>query len=436
MISTIEIKKVPLKGTVDRDKKLLDLKKKIAWGCCSNLLCPPLIAIGPLRFAKGESEEEKQIKRLEHSKKLKEREDERIRREPELIRELDRIIERVKSTRVEYTSGINYAVVTEAYKTVRFTCERCGNQNQLNTISDPRSGDLICNGSDGFGCGFVVQSHHVDLGAAKRNFEGVEEKNHYGPTPNHLMSDAWNMSTSMCTTSFTGHDDSGFKKLSHAARTVEMDLSNIGCDDRRTREGYKSKQKRQAFELMEHLADNLNIHRSVVVRAEEEFSKYRDVRESLQQYEGVVAACLALAYQELSALEDVDKKAPVFRSQFRPQQESKAAMSDAAVLCLREVPIGRWGIDQVSPCPSAPLLLPLTTCRLVPGSVRWRWRAAQCILSRRRPSSTLPPPPPSCSPRQRERPSPQPLLPPRRRRPSGRRGSTPRLQLGSWAARR
>ena len=67
----------------------------------------------------------------------------------------------------------------------------------------------------------------------------------------------------------------------------------------------------QAFAELDIYADNLNIHPAVVGRAKEEFSRFRDVRESLQQYEGVLAACLALAYQELSGSSDLDLKVGV-----------------------------------------------------------------------------------------------------------------------------
>lgn len=38
------------------------------------------------------------------------------------------------------------------------------------------------------------------------------------------------------------------------------------------------------------------------------FAKYRDVREAVQQYTGVVAACLLLAFEELSRSQDLDIK--------------------------------------------------------------------------------------------------------------------------------
>ena len=41
-------------------------------------------------------------------------------------------------------------------------------------VVDPVSGDSICNGIDGKGCGMVMLDHSVDHGAEKRNFEGEE----------------------------------------------------------------------------------------------------------------------------------------------------------------------------------------------------------------------------------------------------------------------
>jgi hypothetical protein len=46
--------------------------------------------------------------------------------------------------------------------------------------------------------------------------------------------------------------------------------SNIGNDDRRTRQGYKSGQIRQACALMEEMAANINVHQQVIDRAKEE----------------------------------------------------------------------------------------------------------------------------------------------------------------------
>ena len=50
--------------------------------------------------------------------------------------------------------------------------------------------------------------------------------------------------------------------------------SNIGNDDRRTRQGYKTGQIRQACILMEELAANINVHQLVIDRAKEEYVHY------------------------------------------------------------------------------------------------------------------------------------------------------------------
>jgi hypothetical protein len=50
-----------------------------------------------------------------------------------------------------------------------------------------------------------------------------QEKNSFGPPPNYLMPDSWNMSTSMSVMK-SGRDDPKFKKMAQAAQSVEMDL--------------------------------------------------------------------------------------------------------------------------------------------------------------------------------------------------------------------
>jgi hypothetical protein len=56
---------------------------------------------------------------------------ERIRREPELLKELEKIMERVKQARSEYTAPeVNYAATATANVIFHYYCERCKNQVQ------------------------------------------------------------------------------------------------------------------------------------------------------------------------------------------------------------------------------------------------------------------------------------------------------------------
>jgi hypothetical protein len=57
-----------------------------------------------------------------------------------------------------------------------------------------------------------------------------------------------------------------YKKLMQTHQTVEMNLSSIGIEDRRTKELYRDSQKNKAFEMMQTMVDSLNIHQSVLVK--------------------------------------------------------------------------------------------------------------------------------------------------------------------------
>lgn len=116
-------------ATSDRENKLQNLKTKIIWVCCANRLSPPLQYVGALKYDKNDTEDEKIMKRNEHALKVAEREEERIRREPELLKELEKIMDRVKQARTEYSKPeIDYVANSHALAAVRYYCEKCHNQ--------------------------------------------------------------------------------------------------------------------------------------------------------------------------------------------------------------------------------------------------------------------------------------------------------------------
>ena len=98
----------------------------------------------------------------------------------------------------------------------------------------------------------------------------------------------------------SAYDNPEFKKIAFSARQTEMDLSQIGQDERRVREGFKSEQKQKAYKLIDDHSNRLRIHPSVVNKAMDEFSSYRDFKQALQDFEGIVAACLYLSYEEMA----------------------------------------------------------------------------------------------------------------------------------------
>lgn len=117
-----------------------DLKRKLSLLCSNSILNPPLPFVGALRYSSDDTDEEKEKKRLEHEEKCQQREKERIRREPELMQEMDSIIKRVFASHAEplpedageYSFGVQartpYRETATKFGNVVYFCESCGNK--------------------------------------------------------------------------------------------------------------------------------------------------------------------------------------------------------------------------------------------------------------------------------------------------------------------
>lgn len=134
-------------------------------------------------------------------------------------------------------------------------------------------------------------------GSQFRKFEGEADRNHHGDAGNPLYSNAHNMSTTLGGMSTMGMVRGGIGSgkrsnletiLRNAHAYTELNVSQFGKTDRRTRVGYKDKQKKGAFVQMTHVGDALSLHEAVVQRAKELFAGFRDDRELVQQFKGVI----------------------------------------------------------------------------------------------------------------------------------------------------
>lgn len=147
-------------------------------------------------------------------------------------------------------------------------------------------------------------------GTQFRKFEGEEDRNHHGAAPNKLYSDSYNMGTSLGGVSMAvgagrgGFGSGGKNNLENVLKNIhaytEMNISQFGKDEKKTRIGYKDRQKKEAFVQMTHVADALSLHQAVLQLAKELFAGFRDDRELVQQFKGVLAACLCEAFDQLS----------------------------------------------------------------------------------------------------------------------------------------
>jgi transcription initiation factor TFIIIB Brf1 subunit/transcription initiation factor TFIIB len=161
-------------------------------------------------------------------------------------------------------------------------------------VMDRKNGDVICSE-----CGTVVSESLMHEGSQFRKFEGEVDRNHHGDAANPLYSNAHNLSTTLGGLQQSGGiagwggGGMGGKRnletiLRNAHAYTELNVSQFGKTDRRTRVGYKDKQKKDAFIQMAHVGDALNLHEAVVQRAKELFAGFRDDRELVQQFKGVI----------------------------------------------------------------------------------------------------------------------------------------------------
>ena len=190
-------------------------------------------------------------------------------------------------------------------------CPTCGNNDQSAFVLDRKNGDVICSQ-----CGTVVSESLMHEGSQYRKFEGEVDRNHHGDAANPLLSNSHNMSTTLSGVApNTGAGIGGWRSnsntsgggrnletiLRNAHDYIELNVSQLGKTDRRTRIGYKDRQKKDAFVQMSNVGDALSLHEAVVQRAKELFAGFRDDRELVQQFKGVIAACLCEAFEQLSS---------------------------------------------------------------------------------------------------------------------------------------
>ena len=279
-------------------------------------------------------------------------------REETMVDELSMLMERVLEARHEYKKAEEvFATNLPALTQQLFICKQCGNRNTNNTFLDPRTGDTVCRGiNNDDNCGEILQDHQINRGAAKRNFEDVEDKNHHGPSSDPLMPDSVNMRTQFIT-SAAGRPgkDPHATKLSQISRNAEMDLSNIGNDGRAsTRTGYKTQQKLEAFNIMADFAIKYGIHDAVIEAAKEEFAKFREVKERVEKFKGVLCACILLAFDEVgheadsrtsyNSIRGRDGLTNSGESSYQPTRSE----TDVALTILEGKRFGTWSLEEAT----------------------------------------------------------------------------------------
>jgi hypothetical protein len=128
-------------------------------------------------------------------------------------------------------------------------CKVCGNNDQGAFVLDKKNGDLICTE-----CGTVATESLMHEGTQFRKFEGEEDRNHHGDIANPLYSNAYNMGTSLSGVTMAvgagigGYGSGGRKGMETILKNIhnytEMNISQFGKEEKKTRVGYKDRQKK------------------------------------------------------------------------------------------------------------------------------------------------------------------------------------------------
>ena len=98
------------------------------------------------------------------------------------MKRFNECIERVRKSRSEKLIEDNSAnVVTYSLETKQdMQCSLCKNLDPNFFYTDYKTGDTICTGPSGRGCGNVLQDHIVNRGREHVTHEEETDKNHHG----------------------------------------------------------------------------------------------------------------------------------------------------------------------------------------------------------------------------------------------------------------
>ena len=157
---------------------------------------------------------------------------------------------------------------------IRCRNESCRNEDPTKFRQDEVNGDVVCTV-----CGLVNIEHQVHDGNMYRTFEGDADKSHHGPAPNSLFSSTDNLRTDLGSVQGAATKVS---ELRNIQTRVDLNLSNMGREDRRTRIGYKERQKRAAIDQIAQCCLKLQLGDLVASRSQEVFARFRDQRERIQ----------------------------------------------------------------------------------------------------------------------------------------------------------
>ena len=167
---------------------------------------------------------------------------------------MDKIVERVQVVRKQLERDIETGLVPMIPDYRAVMCPMCQNTDEGRMIRDVSQGTLICTGSDGLGCGALIQENRLDEGfGCLVN----DEEDQYSPQATF--------------TSYTV----GNRRSQKLNDVVERNLSRYLKDDMTTGDQYKDKQRYEAYRILDTIGMMCQVDREVVRSVKSMFHELR-----------------------------------------------------------------------------------------------------------------------------------------------------------------
>ncbi len=226
----------------------------------------------------------------------------------DLQRRLDEVLNKTKaSTRGRLTGQSLLDAERAAHATGRnatavatqkgVTCKVCGNNDGALFVTDGWNADMICRK-----CGNVVRANQLqdkDWSRVKTSDTG-EVMSSIGDKEDHRFSASHNLRVNF--SQVNGANQAEVRKMRECAayidKTHHQDSVNRGQSTGRTRDYYKDKKKRQAFDKLEDVCSRMSINMGICNSAKDKFAAMRDDREAMHKGDKIILVCLFTAWQE------------------------------------------------------------------------------------------------------------------------------------------
>lgn len=161
------------------------------------------------------------------------------------------------------------------------TCPVCGNEDESMSVIDDNTGGRICLGVDGLGCGVVLTENALSTGSSP-SVSDMEENTCEMYSPQNQFA---------VETTRNNH----FRRMNHC---IERNLSRFGRENTVTGDAYKDDQRRQVYNLLDHVQMYTGIDVERINRVKMLFHDFRTKMYRIHKLETALCCLIYIAMHE------------------------------------------------------------------------------------------------------------------------------------------